>query len=210
MPTSSSTGAFTLASPGASFTLPAACPSGSFAIASPSTLLGAAVSSSELRNGPSVDQAAAVHDALRNVRYASYNLSAAIVLEAVQKVRRDAAASVSSIRHSDYDDAAADLANMEAGWSTPYTASQNSTIFHWFDNAQGAASEAFKADYFSCVAAKAAVVQTNVTETIAEAAIEHTYLPGDYASAAAALAGSSLPPHPRSTTILMRRDRQGR
>lgn len=75
---------------------------------------------------------------------------------------------------------------MKRNWSTPYTAAQNETIANWFNNAQGAATEAFKADYSSCVAAKAAVVQANVTQTIAEAAIENFYIPGDFASAAAA------------------------
>ena len=33
------------------------------------------------------------------------------------------------------------------GWTMPYTAAQNETIEHWFDNAQGAATEAFKVKF---------------------------------------------------------------
>lgn len=104
----------------------------------------------------------------------------------VTQIRAIAAKTVASIRYDEYNDAEVELENMKRNWEQPYTAAQNETIANWFNNAQGAATEAFKADYSSCVAAKRAVVQANVTQTIAEAAIEGFFIPGDFASAAAA------------------------
>lgn len=118
------------------------------------------------------DQLASIHESARLLRLAQDKSNAAIEFVVVQAVRRDAAASVMTIRFSDYQDAQTDLENQEAGWSTPYTASQNDQILHWFDNAQGPANEAYKADYLSCVAAKRDVVQANVTITEREAALE--------------------------------------
>lgn len=62
-------------------------------------------------------QAAAIHEDARLLRLAQDVSNAAIVLVTVQGVRANAAASVMSIRFSDYGDAQTDLQNQEAGWS---------------------------------------------------------------------------------------------
>lgn len=79
--------------------------------AEPTTMSPVAASIAALAVGPSVSQQAAIHEATRLLRLANDKSNAAIAFQAVQTVRRDAAASVNSIRWSDYGDAQSDLQN---------------------------------------------------------------------------------------------------